>query len=56
MGFILRWLIALLLLEGLPLELAVAATAVIRLTTLWFAIMLGLLVFPMAESRAARAA
>ena len=48
-------MIALLLLEGLPLDLAVAATAVIRLTTLWFAILLGVLVFPLAESRAARA-
>ncbi len=42
-------MIALLGLEGVPLATAIPATLIIRLTTLWFAIALGLLVFPMAE-------
>lgn len=42
-------MVALLTLDGVPLEVAVAATAVIRLTTLWFAIGLGLAVLPFAE-------
>ncbi|ETD88827.1 lysylphosphatidylglycerol synthase transmembrane domain-containing protein [Rhodobacter capsulatus] len=48
-------MIALLSLEGVPLDTSVPATAVIRLTTLWFAIALGLAVFPIAERAAARA-
>lgn len=42
-------MIALLTLEGVPLEASVPATAIIRVTTLWFAIGIGLLVFPVAE-------
>lgn len=42
-------MIALLTLEGVPLEVSVPATAIIRVTTLWFAIAIGLVVFPMAE-------
>lgn len=42
-------MVALLALEGVPLEVAIPATAVIRLTTLWFAILIGLILFPIAE-------
>ncbi|MDA5094034.1 lysylphosphatidylglycerol synthase transmembrane domain-containing protein [Aliiroseovarius sp. KMU-50] len=42
-------MIALLALEGVPLEVSVPATAIIRVTTLWFAIGIGLLIFPLAE-------
>ncbi|MCA0044056.1 lysylphosphatidylglycerol synthase transmembrane domain-containing protein [Celeribacter litoreus] len=42
-------MIALLSLEGVPLAMSVPATAIIRLTTLWFAILIGLAVFPVAE-------
>lgn len=42
-------MIALLTLEGVPLEISLPATAIIRLTTLWFAIAIGLIVFPIAE-------
>lgn len=49
-------MIALLKLQGVPLEVSVPATAVIRLTTLWFAILLGLAVFPFAERRSKKAA
>lgn len=42
-------MIALLALNSVPLEIAIPATAIIRLTTLWFAIVIGLLVFPFAE-------
>lgn len=45
-------MVFLLGLNGVPLEVAVPATAVIRLTTLWFAIFLGLIFFPIAESSA----
>lgn len=48
-------MVALLSLEGVPLEVSVPATAVIRLTTLWFAIGIGLLIFPWAERSATRA-
>ncbi|RDC71450.1 UPF0104 family protein [Rhodovulum sp. 12E13] len=48
-------MIALLQVQGVPLEVSVPATAVIRLTTLWFAILIGLLVLPAAERTAARA-
>jgi uncharacterized protein (TIRG00374 family) len=47
-------LIALLSLDGVPLETSVPATAIIRVTTLWFAIGLGLIVFPLAERASAR--
>ena len=42
-------MIALLSLEGVPLEVSIPATAIIRVTTLWFAIGLGLAIFPIAE-------
>ena len=42
-------MIALLALEGVPLEVSIPATAIIRVTTLWFAIGLGLAIFPIAE-------
>ncbi|MBU2937094.1 MULTISPECIES: lysylphosphatidylglycerol synthase transmembrane domain-containing protein [Pacificibacter] len=42
-------MIALLSLEGVPLALSLPATAIIRLTTLWFAIVIGLIIFPIAE-------
>ncbi|MDF1619309.1 lysylphosphatidylglycerol synthase transmembrane domain-containing protein [Pseudothioclava nitratireducens] len=42
-------MVALLSLDGIPLEVSIPATAVIRLTTLWFAILIGLAVFPIAE-------
>ena len=42
-------MIALLHMEGVPLEVSLPATAIIRITTLWFAIGMGLLVFPFAE-------
>ena len=47
-------MVALLTLDGVPLETAVPATAVIRLTTLWFAILIGLIAFPVAERSSAR--
>lgn len=47
-------MLALLTLQGIPLEMALPATAIIRITTLWFAIGLGVLVFPLAETAAAR--
>ena len=49
-------MIALLSLEGIPLEVSVPATAIIRITTLWFAIGLGLAVFALAERLSNRAA
>lgn len=42
-------MIALLMLEGVPLEISLPATLIIRATTLWFAIGIGLAVFPIAE-------
>jgi len=42
-------MVALLLMQGVPLEIGVPATAIIRITTLWFAIGIGLVVFPFAE-------
>ena len=44
-------MIGLLALEGVPLEVSLPATAIIRVTTLWFAIAIGLVVFPMAERK-----
>ena len=44
-------MVALLYMEGVGPEVAVPATAVIRVTTLWFAILIGLAVFPHAESK-----
>lgn len=42
-------MVALLSMQGVPLETSLPATAIIRVTTLWFAIGLGLVVFPFAE-------
>ena len=47
-------MIALLTIEGVPLETSIPATLIIRVTTLWFAILLGLLVFPVAERKSKR--
>lgn len=46
--------VTLLVLQGVPGETAVLATAVIRVATLWFAVAIGLAVFPSAESRSVR--
>ncbi|MEM9425188.1 MAG: lysylphosphatidylglycerol synthase transmembrane domain-containing protein [Pseudomonadota bacterium] len=48
-------MVALLALDGVPLEVAVPATLVIRVTTLWFAILIGILVFPAAERASKKA-
>ena len=45
--------VALLILKGVAPETAILATAIIRITTLWFAVGIGFLVFPAAEMRAA---
>ena len=42
-------MVALLAINGVALEIAIPATLIIRGTTLWFAIGIGLLVFPLAE-------
>ncbi len=42
-------MVALLSLDGVPLETSVAATVLIRFTTLWFAVLIGLAAFPLAE-------
>jgi len=42
-------MIGLLTLDGVPLTISVPATAIIRVTTLWFAIGIGMAVFPLAE-------
>ncbi len=47
-------MIALLSLSGVPLALAIPATAVIRLTSLWFAIAIGIVMFPIAERAATK--
>jgi len=47
-------MLALLALNHVPLEISVPATAIIRITTLWFAIGLGVLIFPLAEGLSAR--
>ncbi len=49
-------MVALLVASGTPMEVALAATAVIRVTTLWFAIALGVAVFPLAERVSLRGA
>ncbi|WP_208352663.1 lysylphosphatidylglycerol synthase transmembrane domain-containing protein [Pseudaestuariivita rosea] len=45
-------MIGLLSLNGVSLETAVAATLIIRLVTFWFAIGIGLFIFPIAERKA----
>ncbi|MCP5036053.1 MAG: flippase-like domain-containing protein [Rhodobacteraceae bacterium] len=47
-------MVALLALEGVSLEISLPATAIIRITTLWFAIGIGLVVFPIAEKMSLR--
>lgn len=47
-------MLGLLALQGIPLEITLPATAIIRATTLWFAILIGLGVFPIAERQARR--
>lgn len=42
-------MIALLQLEGVPPDVSIPATVIIRATTLWFAILIGLAAFPLAE-------
>lgn len=49
-------MVALLTLDGVPIETSVAATAIIRFTTLWFAVLIGILAFPVAERRSLRGA
>ncbi|MEE9388569.1 MAG: lysylphosphatidylglycerol synthase transmembrane domain-containing protein [Paracoccaceae bacterium] len=49
-------MLALLALEGVPFETSLAATAIIRVTTLWFGIAIGLITFPIAEKVSKRAA
>ena len=44
-------MIALLYMDGIGAEIAVPATAIIRVTTLWFAILIGLAIFPQAEAK-----
>ncbi|OYX43899.1 MAG: hypothetical protein B7Z02_07620 [Rhodobacterales bacterium 32-67-9] len=47
-------MIALLSLDGIPMEVSVPATAIIRVTTLWFALGIGMAVFPFAERHSLR--
>lgn len=47
-------MIGLLALEGVPVETALPATAIIRATTLWFALAIGLALFPLAERQLKR--
>ncbi|WP_425093862.1 lysylphosphatidylglycerol synthase transmembrane domain-containing protein [Tropicimonas sp. S265A] len=47
--------VALLLVQGVPADIAILATAIIRVTTLWFAVLIGFFVFPAAEMRATAA-
>ncbi|MDQ2092045.1 flippase-like domain-containing protein [Marimonas arenosa] len=47
-------MVALLYMDGVSPEIAVPATAVIRVTTLWFAIIIGLTVLPHAEAKSTR--
>ena len=49
-------MIALLALDGIPMEVSVPATAIIRVTTLWFALGIGMAVFPFAERHSLRGA
>lgn len=48
--------VALLLVQGVPADTAILATAIIRVATLWFAVTIGFVVFPVAEMRAAGSA
>ena len=44
-------MVGLLSLQGAPLDIALPATIIIRITTLWFAILIGIIVFPIAERK-----
>ena len=44
-------MVGLLSMQGVPLDTALAATIIIRITTLWFAILIGIIVFPLAERK-----
>ena len=44
-------MVGLLSLQGIPLDIALPATIIIRITTLWFAILVGVVVFPLAERK-----
>ncbi len=44
-------MVVLLSLQNMPLEIALPATAIIRITTLWFAILIGVIIFPLAERK-----
>ncbi|NOR63943.1 MAG: flippase-like domain-containing protein [Rhodobacteraceae bacterium] len=46
-------MVGLLTLQGVPLDAALVATIIIRITTLWFAILIGIIVFPLAERKGA---
>lgn len=48
-------MVTLLVLQDIPVDVAVVATAIIRTTTLWLAIFIGMIVFPRAELRAVAA-
>lgn len=48
-------MVALLAVQNVPLEIAVPATLIIRVTTLWFAIAIGLAIFPFAERHSRKA-
>lgn len=43
-------LIALLVLQGVSTDTAIISTAVIRITTLWYAVLIGICVFPLSEA------
>ena len=47
-------MVVLLIAQGVPASIAVPTTLVIRVTTLWFAIALGAIVFPFAEKHAGK--
>lgn len=49
-------MVALLALDGVPFEISVPATAIIRLTTLWFALGIGMAIFPLAERHSMKGA
>lgn len=46
--------VALLLLQDVPFDTAILATLIIRVTTLWFAVLIGVCVFPFAEASAGK--
>ena len=47
-------MIALLSMDGVPLEVSLTATAIIRVTTLWFAVAIGMVAFPIAERKSSK--